>query len=181
MRIKPEILHGSKGIEVVQASALQVILSQPLLPFYPPIVFAVVCIAAFTLLFFLWQPGSWLESLLMFSGLGFLLYVLAAYCFNSTILTVTGSGLKWEYGPIPWLRGGMIDKDLIEAVTTKSLSNRANKRGKAFSYYSIGVKGRGSGHIIILPLMQSAWTAEMTAQVIAGYLGDVPVESDQAR
>ena len=178
MSLKPEILRGSKGIEVIHSSSTQVTLRQPLFPFYPRLVFGAICGTVFILIYFFWRPESWLDTLLMLLCLGVFIYFTAALCFNAITLTVTSCSLKWNYSPLPLWRGGQIEKRQIEAITFKSLNHTTIKRAKAHSLHSIGVRGVEKEQIIIFPLMQSAWTAEMTSRVIAGYLGDLPVESD---
>lgn len=101
-----ETLRRVKEIEVRQRPGGAVELRQGWMPYNPSLVFLLsTAFFAFPVVAFFGLPTSRDEFALFGCVMGFILYAVAAQCFNSTHVSANGGGLSWRHRPFPWRRG----------------------------------------------------------------------------
>jgi hypothetical protein len=178
-------VKNAKEVEVLRRDGDEALeLRQVWMPYSPPLVFSgVMGVFTLVLLLMFGLPDSE-ETLAVMGGILVLIgYAVAAQCFNSTVVTVTESELRWRHGPFPWRRGGRLPAGEIASVAygkvRKTNSPGESERGRRYghrkrSFYAVGVRLRSeksAGRLFrLFDGMLNEGTAAMLAETISGHL-----------
>ena len=191
-----ETLRRAREVEVRRQPGGAVELRHVWMRYSPPLVF-VALTAFFTLplVYFFGLPRSREGVAVCGVVVAFIMYALAAQCFNSTRLSANGGGLSWRHRPFPWRRGcDWIAAGQIAAISYGEKPRRMSREElesnfrsgyRGPSFYAVSVRLRDARERRVFDTMTDAEEAEGAARVIAGALGGVAVEQatqrDQSR
>ena len=191
-----ETLRRAKEIEVRRRPGGAVELRHVWMPYNPPLVFvALTVFFALPLFYFFGLPRSREGFAISGCVMGFIVYAVAAQCFNSTHLSVNGGGLSWRHRPFPWRRGSSwIASSEIAAISFGQQPRRLSREESEMNFrsgyrppafYAVSVRLRAARDRRVFNNISNLEEAEAAARVIAEALGGVAVEHttqpDQSR